>query len=318
MSSMQLMDLHIDILLKIFRDFVPLKDKLNFLSSMPEWYDILTYRGAYLSSPTPFSREYLQFLCGVQPGWYVARQNWIHWFFLQIDERTLHVNLYHFFLEGFDPAVMDRQFFRGSIHHISRNLGYFLSRYEYVESNATSTPPLTRMLIYRVYGQGLIIIDLHSAKEGWYKMRFFDGCIWRIRLGERRKIPMRWHSENHFEMLWRNNHQLTLYCLFPVQIYCGCISRLLLLSPITFEATPDLKMLNWSDGSEGDSVSLAASQNFQLAEDEEHIESDIIFYLDEKEPYPPRSCNNYFQHSPLRRAMSALQTVNSAIRIPNV
>lgn len=317
MSSMQLMDLNIDILLMIFRDFVPLKDKLKLLPSMPEWHNILTYRGAYLSSPTPFSLEYLQFLCGLQPGWYVARSTMIHWLFLQIDQKTLHVELYHFFLEGFDSASTDQQFFRGSIHRISRNLGNFLSRYEYVESNTTSTPPLTRMLIYRVYGQGLILIDLHSVKHGWYKMRFYDGCIWRIRLGERRKLPLRWHNEYHLEIHWKMNHQLILHCLFPVQIYCGCISRLVNLFPITFEASPDLKILNWSEGSEGDSVSLATLQKFQLAEDEEHIESDIIFYLDKKETYPPRSCNRYLQHSPLRRAMSAMQTVNSAIRIPN-
>lgn len=44
-----LMDLRVDILLKILRDFLPLKDKLHALFEMKEFRQLVTYRGAYLS-----------------------------------------------------------------------------------------------------------------------------------------------------------------------------------------------------------------------------------------------------------------------------
>lgn len=267
----QLMDLHIDILLKIFRDFVPLKEKLRLLSTMPEFRDILTYRGAYLCSSTPFSPVYLQYLSGIRFGWYFARLNWNHWCYVQIDEKTLNVVIYHFFLDGFKPVVHDQQFFRGSISRMFRNLGIILSGFEYSE------PP--RIYIYRSTGHGLIIID--SAKDGW--MWFHDGSKFKIKIGHRQKIPMRWRLAYHFEIIWTIHRTLIVNCLFPSQTRCGCTSPVQELSPITFQASTDFKMLNWSDG--GDSVSLAAWQRFQLAEDEEHVESDMIYYMDEKEPY---------------------------------
>lgn len=94
------MDLHVDILLKILRDFLPLKDKLHALFEMKEFLQLVTYRGAYLSIflvPIPS-----RFLRGIRARWYVARDDWVHRFFLGIDERTLHVSLRHYVLEGFE------------------------------------------------------------------------------------------------------------------------------------------------------------------------------------------------------------------------
>lgn len=279
----RLRNLHIDILLKLFRDFIPLKEKLRLLSPMTEYCDILTYRGAYLNSPIPFSPVYLQFLNDVRIGWYFARSNWNHWCYLQIDERTLHVVLYHFFLDGFESVVHEKIVVRGDISRRFENLGVILSEFDYLEADTAFEPPPPRMYIYRSTNHGLIIVDSHSAKDGWFTMWFHDGRKFKIKIGRKQKIPMRWRLAYHFEIIWTIHQTLIVHCLFPSQTRCGCTFPVQELSPITFQASTDFEMLNWSDS--GDSVSLATWQRFRLAKDEEHVETDIIYYVDEKEPY---------------------------------
>lgn len=68
-SSVQLMDLPIDILLKLLRDYVALKDKLHMLYQMKEFRRLVTYSGIYRTpAGRRFSRPYLRFLRVIRRG----------------------------------------------------------------------------------------------------------------------------------------------------------------------------------------------------------------------------------------------------------
>lgn len=66
----------------IFRDFVPLQDKLNTLWDMPEFQHLIHDRGTYLNSSHPFSLDYVELLRSLRPGWYVQRNQCRHRFIL--------------------------------------------------------------------------------------------------------------------------------------------------------------------------------------------------------------------------------------------
>lgn len=287
MASIELMDLPMDILIIIFRVFIPLKEKLRLLCSMPELHHVLTYRGAYLFSPGPFSPAYLHYLSGIRPGWYFARRNWTHLFCLRIDKKNLNFALHHFFLEGFEgnykPSVNHRHFFRGSIDRMFQNVESFLTSFEYLEeeeeeANAASMPPPPRFLFYSLAGYGLILIDQRhpSPLDGLYNMRFYDWSDLKIRIGRRQKILCRWRLEAHFRIRWKANRTLIVQCLTPNLYYCHCETRIQKLSPITYRASPDLSALIWS---EGNSVPLVGRQEFRLAEDEKHVESNMTYHV---------------------------------------
>lgn len=295
MVSKKLLQLPDDILFILFRTFIPLKDKLRLLRTMDEFFDILTQRETYLSSPVPFSSAYLQRLSQIRPGWYYATRNWTQRFCLRIDPETLNFAIYHFFLEGFEghykPAVLHQHFFRASIDRVFGNIENFLTQYQYLEEEEKKEdeggvggfkpppPPPPKMYMYRLQGYGLILIDSAASENGCHHFRFYDWSEVKIRPGRWQNIYCRWRLDTHFKVKWKLNKTLYVKCMTPAPYYCHCETRFQRLSPITYRVSPNLSCLKWN---EQESVPLVGVQEFRLEEDEEHMESKMTYHVNYK------------------------------------
>lgn len=266
---MQLLDLHPDILFKIFREFVPLQDKLQTLIRMPEFHDLLKYRGCYLLSAAPFSFEYIRLLRSIRPGWYMARNNWTHRFFLQIEETTLHISLHHFLLEGFESLYKPNSRWNashGSLDHMERNFGNFLNDYQCMED--------LDMLTYHLKNYGFIMID-HAFHPYRKKMRFYDWTERIITVNQKQQLYDRYKIFSHFCVTLTPEKKLIVECIYSALI-CPCEQRFQELSPFTFGVAEDCKALTWNEDKK---IPLAAHQNFKLAQDGHHVEAAMIYHV---------------------------------------
>lgn len=263
----QLLDLHPDILIKIFREYVPLQDKLHTLLKMPEFRDLLKHRSCYLSSAAPFSFHYIHFLRSIRPGWYMARSNWSHRFFLEIEETTLHISLRHFLLEGFEDQYKPNSRYtsaQGSLDRMQRNFDDFLRDYQYMED--------LDMLTYHLKNYGFIMIDFasHSILK---KMRFYN---WREgTLVLNRKQQVYDSLFNHFFVTLTSEKKLIVECRYGALI-CPCEERVQELHPFRFGFTKDCTALTWN---ENEKIPLITHQNFALAQDARSVKATMIYHV---------------------------------------
>lgn len=267
--SLQLLDLHPDILLKIF-SFIPLHDKLHTLIKMPEFHHLLKYRGSYLSSKAPFSYEYICFLRRLRTGWYISRSNWSHCFCLKIHETTLHFSLYHFLLEGFEGYFKPNSrcnFFSETIDRMQMNLDLFFVEYIHIDD--------MKLLLYYLKGFGFIMIN-HAFPNNQQVMRFYDSTVWMIEINK--KLEM-WDTRDlysHFIVTLTSDKKLLVECTLPVN-FCICEEKFQELSPFSFQAVKGYKALTW-DG--GKNIPLVGHQEFRLGKDECHIKSGMMYHMD--------------------------------------
>lgn len=265
-APIQLLDLHPDILLKIFREFIPLKDKLHTLFEMPEFRPLLQYRGSYLASSAPFSCDYLEFLRAIRPGWYVSRQYWPHHVYLRIEESTLRVSLLHFLLHDqrsrFEPNARFGTF-RLPIHLMVQKIKSYMDRFYAVEDR--------NMLTYFLKGYGFIMVD-HTESP---KVRMYEGTEYMIE----KNVPLialdRLRDIYHFKVMWTGDEKLIVECRQNADFLCRCEETRVELSPCRLEMTPDYKMLGWEGGN---SFPLVERQDYVLGEDY-WIEAYKIYHL---------------------------------------
>lgn len=271
-TSIQLLDLHPDILLKIFRDFIPLKDKLNTLLKIPEFRPLLEYRGSYLTSSGPFSFDYIQFLSRIRSGWYFYRENWIFRFYLRIDETTLHISLFHFCLgicRSHQKPNSQCGYKCESIKHMENFLDEYLNDYHYIEDG--------NLLTYYLKNYGFIMV-YRTHNDHQQKMRFYDGTECMIDINQP-CILLNYSefflSPGHFEVLWTPEKKLVVYCIHA-RNRCYCEKRIQVLSPITFEVTKDYKFLTWDDKDIPFPITML--DDFCLR-DEHHVEVVGIYHI---------------------------------------
>lgn len=268
MSTLQLLDLPMDILFHIFFH-VPLKDKLHTLLKMSEFRPFLEHRVCYLTSSAPFSLEYITLLRSVRPGWYVCHENWFHRFYLQIEETTLHVTKCHFLLGDIQHLHRPNShvsFYRAPIDKAKSDFALALSYFEPYEDKEN-------LLTYHIKGYGFIIVyytprsawqEIHLSKMRKYMMRINEPILLTRFVGP---IHM-----CHFEVRFTEEKKLIVQCFEPNS--CQCDDKVQKLDPITFDVTKDYKYLIWKGGNR---IPVFVCADYRL-EDDHHVEGFRIYH----------------------------------------
>lgn len=255
--TLQLLDLHPDILFKILRDYVPLDVKLRTLWKIPEFRPLLEHRGSYLDSPVPFSLNYLKILRGLRSGCYFEFSNFNYRVFLRIDEATLRISLFHFYLNT------RREDYRPNSSCSFYHQSIYCTKKKFKCKNFRNGE-----LTYYLNGFGFFTIYPFFPK-----MFYCDDLNNRIGMGQRFFLQNS-SSPYIFVMLLTSEKKIIgeRRNLFDndgeYQIEELC--------PITLEVTNDLKYLTW-DG--GDPIPMAGSEHYWLG-DEEHVEGFKICHTD--------------------------------------
>lgn len=260
MSHLQLLSLPVDVLFIIFRH-VPLKDKLHTLSKMPEFRPFLKHRVSYLDTSAPFSLKYIQFLHGLQPGWYFSRKNAFHRFYMQIDETTLHVNKYHFVLQESQrhhrPNTSIR-FYRETLDDTVNDFVEAFSNFKYFEDKEN-------LLTYHIEGYGYIVVhydpfsefqEIYLNKLGKYLILFQEPKISLMR-------SLSSVCRCFFEVSFTREKKLIASCIDPKK--CQCRDPVQEIEPITLEMTTDFKFLFWEGA---DPIPQVMCSEYRLKEDE--------------------------------------------------
>lgn len=276
---MNLLDLHPDVLFKLFRDYIPLRDKLHVLFDMKEFRPYLESRYAYLDRPLPFSTDYLSLLRHVRPGWYTGCTNWNHRFRLVIEARTLRFSLYHFILEGFEGK--HRLNARYSLFDNSLNdTQTFLKDYFFNFCHAEER----RLLYYHLEGYGFIAIDFTRPDTRRHRMRFYNGKFCTIRVNEAYEMLdcSLFPVKTHFKVLLKPAQLLVVECMLTTRHVrvCRCM-KVQELFPIAFDDSNDAsghyRALTWSKDR---SQLLTARQEFRLGPEETRVKGTKVYHVD--------------------------------------
>lgn len=271
-APLQLLDLHPDVLFKIFRDFVPLEDKLHLLLDMPEFRALLMHRASYLATSAPFSLGYILFLGTLRSGWYASRKHWGQRMYLQVEETTLHISLFNFILYEYWPKYKPNArcaYHCVSIFRTAGNLHRYLRNFECMED--------MNLLTYHIPGYGFFSID--HASSGPENMMFCDGSKHTIERDRLLFMCDKHHDYlgvSHFQILLTSDKKVVVQCIAPIGL-CHCLRRVHELSPFTFGVKEGYKYLTWNGGR---SIPLAGNQKFMLAKNKNDVEAWSVDHID--------------------------------------
>lgn len=273
-SSTELQDLPTEILLKIFRDYLPLHDKLETLWTMHEFHFLLEDRMAWSITSTKFSIPFLEWMRQLQPGWYLNTDDWSHRFFLKRDECSMTISLHHFLVDydsSFIKPYRQSKTFRKLLTKMKHYFIGFLEDYVFLPNIKFST--------YHLKKYGFIMIQDYEDGSGHYRMRFCNFKTSIFQLNEV-QIMQDWAERKHFKVHRTPERQLVVECILED---CICEQHIYTLSPIVW---------NWTEacdeliGDGLDPIPIVAHEAFQIEDDDyikgkmtHHMRDFYLFYM---------------------------------------